>query len=405
VKYLAYQLMSNKIKNKIFPELRFPEFKDSEGWNVIPLGIAIKSESSTLAQNNLQLVEKGFPVYGASGFIGFTSSFIQDEDYIAIIKDGSGVGKLFLYEKRSSILGTLTYLKSQDNATYHLVYLFYLLQTINLSSFIKGSGIPHIYFSDYSKESVAVPPFNEQQKIAACLSSLDELINAESEKSDAFKAHKKGLMQQLFPAEGETVPGLRFAVFKDSGEWGEETLGGNGIAFFVNEKMPLEKLELDNYVSTENLLPDYEGKTLSSKLPSSGSVTRFERKDILLSNIRPYLKKVWLANIDGGASNDVIVIRADSKIDAQFLSFLLKNDDFINYIMKGAEGVKMPRGDKDLIKLYRIVFPKKEEQQIIANCLSSLDELITAQTEKIGALQLHKKGLMQELFPSMNEKI
>ncbi|MFZ1977077.1 MAG: restriction endonuclease subunit S, partial [Bacteroidota bacterium] len=150
--------------------------------------------------------------------------------------------------------------------------------------------------------------------------------------------------------KNKLVPKLRFPEFKDDGEWQEDSLGGNNIALFVNEKMPFHELRLETYVSTENLLSNYEGKSIASKLPATGSVTRFKKEDILLSNIRPYLKKVWFANMDGGASNDVIVIRADSKIEASFLSFMLINDAFITYIMKGAEGVKMPRGDKDLIK-------------------------------------------------------
>lgn len=93
------------------------------------------------------------------------------------------------------------------------------MQTITLSTYIKGSGIPHIYYSDYSKALAAIPKPKEQTKIADCLSSLDNLITAQKQKLEALKAHKKGLMQQLFPAEGETMPKLRFAEFKDSGGW------------------------------------------------------------------------------------------------------------------------------------------------------------------------------------------
>ncbi len=205
--------------------------------------------------------------------------------------------------------------------------------------------------------------------------------------------------------KNKLVPKLRFPEFKDDGEWQEDSLGGNNIALFVNEKMPFHELRLETYVSTENLLSNYEGKSIASKLPATGSVTRFKKEDILLSNIRPYLKKVWFANMDGGASNDVIVIRADSKIEASFLSFMLINDAFITYIMKGAEGVKMPRGDKDLIKEYPLIFPEKSEQQKIASCLSSLDEYLTAQSNKLEALKAHKKGLMQQLFPAEGETV
>jgi type I restriction enzyme, S subunit len=247
---------------------------------------------------------------------------------------------------------------------------------------------------------ILVPHPKEQQKIADCLSSIDDLISAQTQKVEALKTHKKGLMQQLFPREGETVPCLRFPEFRDAGEWEEGKLGDKNISIFVKERVSVSNLTLETYVSTENLLSEYEGVTKASRLPPSGSFTKFKEGDILISNIRPYLKKVWQANFSGASSNDVIVIRAGEEIRDFFLNFLLRNDDFIDYIMKGAKGVKMPRGDIDLMKEYPIVYPSPEEQQHIADCLLNIDNLITAQTQKLETLKDHKKGLMQQLFPS-----
>ena len=173
----------------------------------------------------------------------------------------------------------------------------------------------------------------------------------------------------------------------------------SGFSIFVKERTTQIKLKLETYISTENLLADYGEVTIASKLPPAGSFTRFQKGDILISNIRPYLKKVWYANFNGAASNDVLVIRAGNLVNETFLSFQLKNDAFINYVMMGAKGVKMPRGDKSLMEEYPIKFSTKEEQLKIASCLSSLDELIAAQSQKIEALKVHKKGLMQGLFP------
>lgn len=147
-----------------------------------------------------------------------------------------------------------------------------------------------------------------------------------------------------------STPKLRFPEFRDGGEWEVGTLGNEHVSAFVKERAPLANLKLESYVSTENLLPDFSGVTTASKLPPTGSFTRFKKGDILISNIRPYLKKVWPANKEGASSNDVIVIRAQSKVSNLFLRFLIQNDQFINFIMKGAKGVKMPRGDISLIK-------------------------------------------------------
>lgn len=199
------------------------------------------------------------------------------------------------------------------------------------------------------------------------------------------------------------LPQLRFPEFKDAGAWNITEL--KDVACFVSDKVSLNSVSLANYVSTENLLPDYEGIVIASKLPTTGSVTQYAVNDILISNIRPYLKKVWFANQGGGASNDVIVVRAKDDVLATYLSFILRNDAFIDYVMKGAKGVKMPRGDIALMKAYSIAYPQKQEQQKIAACLSSLDDLITTENQQLEALKTHKKGLMQSLFPAEGETV
>ncbi|WCE93534.1 restriction endonuclease subunit S [Acidithiobacillus ferriphilus] len=197
------------------------------------------------------------------------------------------------------------------------------------------------------------------------------------------------------------VPKLRFPEFREAEGWDVDPLGD--VADFVNEKIPLEQVALENYVSTENILPDYGGVARASKLPTTASVTRFKPNDTLVSNIRPYLKKVWVADKEGGASNDVIVIRAKQRLLPQYFSCLLKNDAFIDYVMTGAKGVKMPRGDVASMKAYPVLYPSKPEQQKIAECLSSVDELMAAQARKVDALKTYKKGLMQQLFPREGE--
>lgn len=197
------------------------------------------------------------------------------------------------------------------------------------------------------------------------------------------------------------TPRLRFPEFLGTGVW---TVGNLATtARFVNDKIAVAKLGLDTYVSTENLAPDYGGITPASKLPDVASVTHFKRDDLLISNIRPYLKKVWRADRDGGASNDVIVVRRRSAISDAFLSLVLRNDAFIAYVMGSAKGVKMPRGDIDAMREYQVAYPEPAEQQKIAECLASLDEVIAAQGRKVEALKAHKRGLMQQLFPREGE--
>jgi type I restriction enzyme S subunit len=201
------------------------------------------------------------------------------------------------------------------------------------------------------------------------------------------------------------VPRLRFPEFRDAGEWEFKKLGDKNVSYFVKERIPRNKFTIETYVSTENILSDFEGIMNASKLPPSGSFTAYKKGDILIANIRPYLKKISVANESGGASNDVVVVRPKAKVEKLFLASLLKNDVFINYVMRGAKGVKMPRGDISLMKEYPLAIPDPKEQQKIADCLSSLDTLIGAQAEKIDVLKIQKKGLMQQLFPREGETI
>ena len=187
-------------ENKIVLELRFSEFKNDGDWEEKELGIALKAKSSQIAKNKLIIKKEGFQVYGADGLIGYTDSYSEEKNYVAIVKDGSGVGNLFYCEGKSSLLGTLNYLLSKDLKVYDIKWLYYLLHTIDFKPFIKGANIPHIYYKDYSKLIVSFPPKpEEQQKIASCLSSVDNLIAAQEQRIEKLQAHKKGLLQQLFP--------------------------------------------------------------------------------------------------------------------------------------------------------------------------------------------------------------
>jgi type I restriction enzyme S subunit len=217
--------MNKNNENKLVPRLRFPEFENAGEWEVKQIGDILNVENSSLAFNKLELKKSGYAVYGADGIVGYIDDFQHKQQYISILKDGSGVGRLNLCKPETSILGTLSALKSKDDNKYRIIWAYYLLCTIDFSSYVKGLGIPHIYYSDYKYYQIGVATIKEQQKIASCLSSLDEVIRAESQKLKLYQQHKKGLLQNLFPQEGETVPKLRFKEFEDSGEWEVKRLG------------------------------------------------------------------------------------------------------------------------------------------------------------------------------------
>ena len=191
------------------------------------------------------------------------------------------------------------------------------------------------------------------------------------------------------------VPNLRFKEF--SGEWEEKRL--EEIMNFSEKRINASTLTTSNYISTENMLQDFQGVIEAKSVPNNTNVISFTYGDILISNIRPYLKKVWKASIDGGCSSDVLVMKANDKINNDYLHYVIANNRFINFVMNGAKGVKMPRGDKEQMKTYIISLPPMvKEQRKIATFLSLLDERIATQNKIIDKLESLIKGLNQKVF-------
>ena len=184
---------------KIFSgELRF---KDDNGndfseWEDKKLGDISIKKSSNISANTLEENQGNFKIYGANGLLKEIDFYREEKPYIAIVKDGAGVGRLLLCEGKSSVLGTLDIIKNKEQTD--LLFLYYLLETIDFTKFTTGSTIPHIYFKDYSKEIIGLPSFPEQTKIANSLSSIDSKIDIENQLLQKLEAQKKYLLQNMF---------------------------------------------------------------------------------------------------------------------------------------------------------------------------------------------------------------
>ena len=181
-------------------------------------------------------------------------------------------------------------------------------------------------------------------------------------------------------------------------------------ATYVNNKIDVCEISLNQYISTDNILQNKQGIECAASLPiQGGKVTAFKKGDILLANIRPYLKKIWYAQFDGGCSADVLAIRANAETDSHFLFYALFRDDFFIHAMKGAKGTKMPRGDKAQIMEFKIPVFDLKTQQSIAAVLSTLDKKIAlnkqinARLEEMAKI-LYDYWFVQFDFPDANGK-
>lgn len=149
------------------------------------------------------------------------------------------------------------------------------------------------------------------------------------------------------------------------------------ICHYVKGKTDVSDLDETTYISTESMLPDKGGVTNAASLPSVSQTQVYEQNDVLVSNIRPYFKKIWFANQDGGCSNDVLVFRANDCIDPQYLYYVLADDKFFDYSMATSKGTKMPRGDKKALMEFGVPNFDYDVQRKVANILGDLDEKIS----------------------------
>lgn len=391
----------SKGKNKLLPKLRFPEFVDKGEWQEQALG----GVCSNIASGKDKVDENGgYDLYGSTGVIGKTNSCSYDGNYILVARVGANAGLLTKASNKFGVTDNtlVLFLNNSEN----LEFIFYTLEKFGLNKLVFGSGQPLITGGQLKNLIIYLPNPHEQQKIADCLSSLDDLIAAESQKLDALKTHKKGLMQQLFPAEGETVPKLRFEGFK--GDWVVIELGqlgnftGGGTPSKSNESFwegnipwisssdidedSIHQIKISRFISEESL------KQSATKLVPANSILIVSRVGV---------GKLAITKGTICTSQDFTNF-TPVKDNLTFLAYYLKS--MSNILLEFSQGMAIKGFTKEDVSKLKLLVPpdkNKKEQKQIAECLSSLDKLITAQTEKIEALQKHKKGLTQGLFPKV----
>ena len=384
------------------PKLRFPEFRDAEGWEETPLGACLDYQQPTAYLVSDTNYSDSFktPVLtaGKTFVLGYTSEEhgIFSENLPVIIFDDFTTATQFVdfpFKAKSSAMKIL-----QVKNGANIKFMYEILQMV---SYEVGAHERH-WISKFAPMLVLVPQPAEQQKISECLTSVDELIAAEARKLDALKTHKKGLMQQLFPREGETQPRLRFPEFQDTGDWVEQRL--DELAHYENGKAHENDISEDGryivvnskFISTEGEVRKFSNEGFC--VADAGSVL------MVLSDVpngRAIAKCYFVESDDLYTVNQRICKIQPTKANGRFLFYMLDRNP---YFLDFDDGIKQTNLRKeDVLGCRLCVPPLPDEQQRIADCLTSHDELIAAQTQKHDALKTHKKGLMQQLFPSPEE--
>ena len=419
---------SLKDKAALVPRLRFPEFLDDGRWssefgNMIFDQISNKDHNSDLPILAITQEQGAIPRDMIGYHVSVTNKSLKNYkvvevgDFIISLRSFQGGIEFSRYRGICSPAYVILRRKYDHSEDYFRHYLktdrFIAQMTKNLEGLRDGKMVSYKQFSELA---LPVPPSNdEQQKIADCLSSLDELIAAETQKLDALKTHKQGLMQQLFPREGETVPQLRLPEFQDAGAWKRLTIAA--VCEINPSRVRKKDHELVSFIPMAAVSED--GRIEISQIRAYAEVkkgyTSFIENDVIIAKITPCFEngKAALArglkNGTGFGSTEFHVFRAHKPCLPEFL-FLQLHRDAVR--IEGARSMVGNAGQRRVPASFFATFPfylptaeeqQTEEQQAIVEFLFSLDTLLTSQTQKIDALQTHKKGLMQQLFPMLDE--
>jgi type I restriction enzyme S subunit len=404
----------------LVPERRFPEFEDAGDWVNVSLGFLVSISTKKVGDKSCvpMSITSGVGLVSQMEKFGRIIAGDSYKNYLQLQKNDFAYNKsatkeypegfiaLYTGEELAAVpnsIFTCFRIKGEAASSKYLNYLF--LGNLHgrwLRKFIEVGARAHGSLSINNSDLLAMPvpvpagpnALKEEQKIAACLASADALIEAQGRKVEALKAHKKGLMQQLFPQEGETQPRLRFPEFERSGEWRMRAVGD---VFKVTRGEVLSMTLVSDTPADEARYPVYSSQTKNFGL--AGYYSRFLYQDAITwttdganaGDVNFRSGKFFCTNVCGvliskdGHANACIAALLNS-VTRSHVSYV-GNPKLMNGVMAGIE----------------IPFPSVPEQQRIADCLTSLDDLIAAEGQKLDTLKTHKKGLMQQLFPQVGE--
>ena len=381
------------------PTLRFREFQNDARWIPNKIDHVCKIGNG---RDYKHLSAGNIPVYGSGGYMTSVDKFLYDGESVCIGRKGTIDKPIFLTGKFWTV-DTLFYTYAFHKCLPQFLYLIF--QQINWYKYNEAGGVPSLLKTTIGNINIFIPNNeNEQKKIVDCFSSLDDLINAVADKIETLKEYKKGLMQQLFPAKGKTIPAIRFPEFQNAPDWQETAL--ENIGEIVTGNTPSTK-EPNNYGGDRLFVSpaDISDKRYVSQTKTTLSEKGFrlsrhiKENSILFVCIGSTIGKVAQNTRECATNQQINSIMPYKGHVADFVYSILEH--YAPQIASIAGNQAVPIINKTLFSSVSLLMPKENEQQKIADCLSSVDELISTETAKLDQLKAHKKGLMQQLFPKL----
>jgi len=426
--------VAKQVKTPVAPRLRFPEFREADTWARMSLSKLLRERKQRNRDlkygpedvlsvsgdhgcvNQIELLGRSYAGVSVkeyhvveTGDLVYTKSPLKKNPY-GVIKENKG---------KPGIVSTL-YAVYHVTELAHPAYLdHYFSGDYNLNSYLqpivrKGAkNDMKVNNAAVLSGEVLAPKVPEQQKIADCLTSLDRVIAVQRRKLAALIDYKRGLIRQLFPREGETLPRLRFPEFRDASGWEPTTLGAladfhsgstpskanpafwNGAIPWASAK-DMKQLFLDDAEDHISTLAVYDG----AKLVPSGALLMLTRGMTLLKDV-----PICVLRREMSFNQDVKALLPKGGTEGLFLALLLLGNKERLLRMVDIAGHGTGKLNTDELKALELSTPKPAEQRRIADCLVSLDTRIAAESEKLDAFKTHKRSLMQQLFPSPEETL
>ena len=313
---------------------------------------------------------------------------------VSHINSKTYIGRTVVYEGKQgeNIIHGMNLLRLKHNRSLiNSAFLCYYTQSVSFKldiMRIRKDAVNQSSFaiSDFKKIRIPVPVLATQLSIVSELDKLNELIQIKKEQLKDYDTLAQSIFYEMF---GDPVVN----------EKGWEVISLSELSMYPNERIAINQLSPSQYVGVENLIKDRGGVRFSNSLPKANSAIAYKENDILLGNIRPYLKKIWLADKSGGASGDVVIIRiSNRKITPVFLFKVLSSDSFFEYDNTYTKGAKMPRGDRKVIAKFGVILPPLPLQQSFAHKIEQIEQQKAAIQKTITDLETLLAARMQYWF-------
>ena len=350
-----------------------------------------ENRTSNISQKDLKGNEGSYPIYGASGLIKKVDFYIQDKEYIGIVKDGAGVGRTMLLPSKSSVIGTMQYII--PNGSLNIKYLYYALISKKLSKYSSGATIPHIYFRDYKKEKILLISEIEQQKIVSILDNIVSLIEKNKKRIILLEELVKSRFIEMF---GDPI--------KNDKGWKKEKLLENVVEkvenISKNSEIIISYIDISSINNLKNRIETYKNYYID-EAPSRAKKI-INRNDILISTVRPNLKNIALFDIETEnkaiASTGFCILRTKTKLNTLYLFNVLLSNSFTNELSKKEIGANYPAVTENDIKNVKIALPPLTLQNEFSQFVEKTDKLKFEAEKSLKEMENLYESLMQKFF-------